>query len=678
MQRKVHYLKNINWPLSGCLLFFSFALPFAASAQTDTAKKLKEVDVNNKSIPQIQTVAPVQQISANAFDQYSALNVADAIRDFSGVNIKDYGGIGGLKTVSVRGLGANHTAVLYDGVEINDAENGQIDLGKLNLNGVQQITLYNAQPENILAPARSFASASVLSIQTIQPHLNVSKPYQFLVGVNAGSFGLINPFLQWQQRIGDRWSFIINSNFENANGQYKYKTNINGPDTTLTRNNTDVKDQQADGALYWAKNDSNKFNLHVNYYNSDRGLPGAVINTNPISTQRLLNRNIFLQSGYQHTWNSGLSILLNTKLSQELTHYKDPYFLNNHGGIDDRYTQREFYLSAALSYHLTQNWEVSYAGDVSFSSLGATSGDSSLYNYAYPKRFTLLNVLASNLKLGKWFFQGSLLNTYVNEQVKTGTPTQPENVLSPTLMASFQPFKKPDWLLRAFYKDIFREPTFDEQYFFAVNGSRNLKPEFAKQYDLGLTYRKSLNGVFDYITVAADCYYNSVTNKIVSIPSQNLELVSIINLGKVKIEGTDISIKTQTKEVNGLRGLLSVNYTYQYAVDVDLNSQYYLQQIPYTPKNTLALNAGVNYRQTGLFFNQVISSSRYYLGQSVPENLVDGYAVSDLSFIYKFSIAKNSAVLSAHADNLFNENYMIVRNFPMPGRSYLLSFQIKI
>src|ERR1700760_2891168 len=131
MQRKVYQQKNmLPFLMTGLLLCF-FTLPVVTFAQTDTSKKINEVKVNARPVPQVQTLTPSQQISSADFDKYSALTVADAIRDFAGVNIKDYGGIGGLKTVSVRSLGANHLGVFYDGVEINDAQNGQIDLGRL-------------------------------------------------------------------------------------------------------------------------------------------------------------------------------------------------------------------------------------------------------------------------------------------------------------------------------------------------------------------------------------------------------------------------------------------------------------------------------------------------------------------------------------------------------------------
>jgi len=674
MKKKVHQFK-LAGPLSAGLLCFCFASPFSASAQkADTAKKLKEVNITTKPVPQIQTITPSQTLSANDFDKYSAFNVADAIRDFAGVNLKDYGGIGGLKTASVRGLGANHLAVLYDGVQINDTQNGQIDLGRLNLENVQDISLYNGQSPEICVPARSFASASVLYIKTIRPNLTAAKPYQVLLGLKGGSFGLVNPYAQWQQRISNRWSFIINSYLENANGRYNYKIKGDGSDSSVTRTDADLSVQEADGALYWTKSDSNKFNLHLNYYNSERGVPGAVVFYNPTSNERLWNKDVFIQSGYEHLWRSSLHLLINTKLSQDYIRYTNPDFLNSQGGLDERYTQREFYQSAALSYHLLQNWEIGYSADVSFSGL-----DANLYQFAYPTRFSLLNVLASNFNIGKWRFQGDLLNTHISEQVKTGQVAPPHTVFSPTLMATYQPFASPDLQLRAFYKDIFRYPTFDEQYYFAITGPRIVKPEYVKQYDVGVTYRKALNSFFDYVTFSADGYYNHVTNKIIALPNPDPSKTTIINLGKVDIKGVDIGIKTQTKTAGGWRGTLSVNYTYQDAIDVtDPISSDYNQQIPYTPKNTLAANGGVDYKSVGIYYNLVLSSSRYYLSENLPQNLVNGYSVSDVSLIYQFKIDGLPAVFSAHADNLFNQQYVIVQSYPMPGRSYLLSFQIKI
>src|ERR1700744_1877687 len=60
---------------------------------------------------------PVQQLKGRELERFNSLSVADAVRYFSGVQLKDYGGVGGLKTINVRSLGSNHTAVFYDGIE---------------------------------------------------------------------------------------------------------------------------------------------------------------------------------------------------------------------------------------------------------------------------------------------------------------------------------------------------------------------------------------------------------------------------------------------------------------------------------------------------------------------------------------------------------------------------------
>ncbi len=662
--------------LSAGVLCFAFLLPVQLFAQTDTAKKIKEVKVTTSPIPQVQSIAPLQSISANDFEHYSAFNVADAIRNFSGVNIKDYGGIGGLKTISVRGLGANHTAVLYDGVQLNDAENGQVDLSKFNLNNVQEITLYNGQPPYICQPARSYASASVLSIKTIKPDLKADKPYLITAGIKAGSFGLFNPYLQWQQRINDQWSFIINSYLENANGRYNYINQGDGSDSVHTRTGAHITSQQIDGAVYWNRSDSSKFNVHINYYNSDRGLPGAVIFYTTSLPARLWNQDLFVQAGYERIWSSGFHLLLNTKLSKDYLHYFTP-FPNIPGNLDQHFTQREAYQSAAVAYTITSNWEVSYAVDASINDLNTQYNVRPATPFPYPTRFTLLNVLASNLTLGKLHLQGSLLNTNTVESVKVGQPAPNRNIYSPTLMASIQPFETPNFQLRGFYKSIFRNLTFNDLYYEPVTNP-NLKPEFAKEFDLGATFSKGLNGFFNYITLTLDAYYNNVTNKIVFIPHDPYNS-SVQNAGKADIKGLDAGLKTQVNIADEWKGSLAVNYTYQQVINVtDPTSSIYLNQLPYTPKNTLAINAGIDHNHLGIYYNQVFSSQRYYTNDNLPDDNLPGYAVSDASVVYRFMTKRTPLMASFEVNNLFNKQYDVIQSYPMPGRSYRITLQITI
>jgi vitamin B12 transporter len=663
-------MHKVIYVLMACV---QFCFLQSAYAQTDTTKKLKEVQVNSKTPLKQQTVIPTQRVSATEFKRYGALNVADALVGFAGVNLKDYGGIGGLKTISVRSLGANHTGVLYDGIQLNDAQNGQIDLGRFSLYNISEIALYNGQVPHIVQPARSFASASILDIITKKPELNAAKPYQVTAGVAGGSFGLINPYLQWQQRISSNWSFTLNGSYTGANGRYKYKIIGDGSDTLATRHNSDVKSYQTDGALYWAKNDSNKFKLQFNYNNSNRGLPGPVIFYTDNSKQQLQNHDLLIQSGYEHIASNSFHLLISSKFSQNYLHYADPDFKNNTGGIDEHYTQHEFYQSIAVGYHLLPNWEVSYATDAALANL-----QSDVYQYAFPTRVSLLNVLATNFTFGKWQLQGNILHNYITESVKTGTAAVNRSAFSPTIAASFKPFDNSGFLLRAFYKNSFRAPTFAEQYYYATV-PRSIRPEYVKQYNLGITYGKSFDALLNDVTLTADAYYNNVKDKIIYLPTRSPETPSVTNLGKVDIKGLDVTLKTRWLLSPSFTGVLSAAYTYQNAINVtNPADSYYLDQIPYTPKNLINLNGGLTYKQLNFYYNYQLSSSRYYISNNEPDYYLPGYHASNASLVYNFLSHKMPVTVSAEVNNIFNLNYVIIRNYPMPGRAFRLSMQITI
>jgi len=644
----------------------------SAFGQTDSTKILKEVEVRMIMPQKINHINPVQQISSAEFKGLSAYNVADAIRNFSGVNIKDYGGIGGLKTVSVRSLSAHHTGVQFDGLQVTDAQNGQIDLGKINLENVASITLYNGHAPDLLQPASAYASASMLVIKSLEPVFKGDKNHRLGVNMKTGSFGLLHPGLSWSQKINKHWALHMNTNWQKANGRYKYKVDGDGSDTLATRNNAQVSTYNANLALYWKGPDSNKFNIRANYQNSSRGLPGAVVYYNPYSNQHLWNKDLQVQSSYQQHYQSRLQLLINAKFSRNGLRYLDPDYLNIAGELDQRFKQIEFYESIALSYPISQRLEMSFSSDVAYNKL-----DMNLYNYAYPSRFTILNAVAAKFVFQDLALQGSLLNTTILEHVTAGTASPGKNIWSPALSLAYKLFGTQDVQLRAFYKNVFRNPTFNDLYY-TRSGRRDLKPEYAEQYNLGITFNKPFSTAFRFINLSADAYYNKVKDKIVAIPNKDLFTWTMMNLGLVDIRGIDLGLKTKIAFEQHINFSLSGNYTFQQAIDItDQQSSVYLHQIPYTPKHTLAVNAGISKGKTGVYYNHIFSSSRYYLSENLPQYFVPGFSVSDVSINHEFR-AKCPISISAEINNLFNRSYAFIRSFPMPGRSIRLSFQITI
>jgi vitamin B12 transporter len=655
------------------LIFYVFLFDVKVYAQRqDTVRVLREVKILSKSIPIVNSISPVQQINSSDFKKISAYNLADAIRNFSGVNIKDYGGIGGLKTVSVRSLGANHTGVQLDGLAIGDSQNGQVDLGKINLDNIESISLFNGQPSDITVSARSLASASLLVVNSSEPKFQHNKKYNFEAQFKTGSFGLINPSLQWQQQLNKNWALNFTNIYQKANGKYKYKVDGDGSDTLALRTNADIEVFQTDANLIFKPNDSTSFNIRANYYQSDRGLPGAVVFYNPYTNQHLWNKDFFLQIRFKKKWNK-LQYITAFKYANNYLRYLDPDYLNIAGELNQEYKQQELYGSTTIVYSILKYLDFAYAGDFIYNTLSTN-----LYNYAYPNRYSFLNAFSGRFKSNSIEIQASLLHTYIHENVAVGKASDDKTIYSPSILASFKPWQNRGFMIRAFYKEIFRNPTFNDLYYTRM-GNRALKPEFASQYNLGLSYSKAQLGHLNYLTFTADAYYNNVKDKIIAIPNKDLFSWTMLNLGEVDIRGIDIGLKTQVKVLNDLDFSISGNYTYQQALDVtDKTSSVYLNQIPYTPEHTFAINIGFDINDWSLFYNQIYSSHRYYLSENLPEYFVPGFNVGDLSISKNFSVLQKSVSVSTEINNLFNQSYAFIRSFPMPGRSIRISCKIQI
>ena len=151
------------------LLVFLVAasLPVAAQQREDSTRYLETVTVRGRQTRG--EILPAQALAGKELQRLGVYSVADAVRYFSGVQVKDYGGVGGLKTVNIRAMGSHHVGVFYDGVELGNAQNGVVDLGRFSLDNMEAITMHNGQKSAILQTARDHASASAIYMTARRP-----------------------------------------------------------------------------------------------------------------------------------------------------------------------------------------------------------------------------------------------------------------------------------------------------------------------------------------------------------------------------------------------------------------------------------------------------------------------------------------------------------------------------
>lgn len=654
-------------------------------SKLDSIQCLRTIEVIGNGYKE---VIPSQKLSGKELEALNSFSVADAIRYFSGVQIKDYGGVGGLKTVDIRSMGTNHMGVFYDGIQLGNAQNGQIDLGKFSLDNIEEISLYNGQKSEIFQSAKDFGSAGTLYIKTRTPRFPEGKDMTLLGTYRTGSFGLINPSILWEQKINKNVSSSFNIEYTNATGRYPFrykKIFQNGMvawDTTAIRQNGDIQALRIEQSLHGYLIQG-KWQAKAYFYNSEKGIPGAIVNNVWKRSQRQWDRNFFLQSSFQKQLITAYDLLVNIKYANDWMRYLNPDTTLMY--IDNKFQQQEIYASIANKYSIFPNWDINISCDYQWNILDAT-----LQDFVYPERNTVLTALATAFEWQQIKVQTSLLGTFVFETVRKQDSHQTVSAnnkkeYTPAVFLSYRPFKRYNLNLRAFYKRIFRMPTFNDLYYTDI-GNISLEPEYTNQYNLGFQYSKDWeNGIVSLFNFRADAYYNEVTDKIVAIPKGNGQYRwMMMNLGYVEIRGIDVSTKTGWRLPYKIVLYTSLNYTFQKAQDFtnpsdnDPESGSYGSQIAYIPWHNGSAIANLMWKTWDLNYSFIYVGERYHNSSNILANYEQPWYTHDLTLGKRFRIKTINGKFSAEINNILNQYYDVILNYPMPGRNYKLILKIEL
>lgn len=625
----------------------------------------------------VSSAIPAQTLSGKELKALSANTIADAIRYFSGVQLKDYGGIGGLKTVNIRSMGSQHVGVFYDGIALNNAQNGQIDLGRFSLDNMEAISIHNGQKSSLLQSAQDYASSSTIYMRTRTPRFE-SGNRNLDIGFKTGSFGTANPSLLWEQRLSDRLSSSVSAEYLYTTGRYKFRyTTLGGYDTTQTRHGGDVSALRAEAGLFGTVKEG-QWRAKLYFYNSERGYPGAAVRHEPGKFRhedRQWDRNIFVQGMFRKRLAERYNILVSGKYANDYLRYlSDPRINESTMYVDNRYHSQEVYLSTAGEAEVFKWWSLNLAADYRYNTM-----TSDMPLFAYPRRHTLLAAAATSLRFDRLNIQGSVLYTHIKDHTDiSGASAGSKDVWSPSVAVRYKPFREHELDIRAFYKSTFRMPTLNDLYYTFI-GNKYLKPEHATQYDIGAVYsRRFVRRSFKQLELQADLYYNVVNDKIVAIPASNQFQWTMLNLGRVEIKGLDAMMLTRW-----LFGKVSmhtrVNYTWQQAQDkTDPSSPYYGGQIPYIPWHSASATLGADFCGWSLSYSFIYTGKRYESVANTPENYAPPWYTHDMSVSKSFTIRRVGMRATAELNNIFNQQYEVVQCYPMPGTNFKIKINVTI
>ena len=622
-------------------------------------------------------VIPSQTLTGEQLEKLSSHSVADALRYFSGLQLKDYGGVGGIKTVNIRSLGTNHLGISYDGIELGNAQNGQIDLGQFSLDNVEEITLFNGQKSALLQPASDFGHAGSVYIRTRAPRFREGKNYNLQLKAKYGSSDLFRFSTLWEQRLSRRVSSSLSAEVLTSSGKYKFhyrRKKQDGTvayDTTAIRQNGDIWSVRAEGNLHGMV-DEGFWKFKVYTYHSERGIPGAIVNNVWRRGERQWDHNTFLQGRFQKSFGERFTTQAVAKYAYYNTRYvnRDTTLLM----VDNTYKQQELYFSTSNVYQILPEWSASLSYDFRWNKL-----DADMRQFVYPERYSNYLSLATAVNLNWLKAQGSILMTTVKDHIQRGLSQPSKVAYTPAFFLNVYPFASRELSLRLYAKKSFRMPTFNDLYYTDM-GNALLSPETALQYNAGLSYDHEWNsGLVRFFHIQADAYYNSVHDKIVAYPKGQQFRWTMLNLGKVHIKGVDVETELTLVPVRGLLVTGRLQYTYQQARDVtNPQDAYYEHQIPYIPWHSGSAILNIQYYGWDLNYSFIYAGERYNQQENIKYNYMQPWYTSDLSLAYQWPMMKTRWRLMLEVNNLFSQDYDVILNYPMPKRNYGITLDVKI
>ena len=666
-------------------------LPLVLMAQSkyDSVQHVREIVVVSR--PAMREVVPSQKLNGELLERLNTHSIADALRYFSGIQLKDYGGVGGIKTVNIRSMGTHHLGISYDGVQLGNAQNGQIDLGQFSLDNIEEITLYNGQKSAIFQPASDFGNAGAIYIRTKAPDFSMHKAqgtrhnYHLRFKTQYGSSEMFRFSTLWEQRLSETVSSSVSAGFLTASGKYKFRYERRYPngetawDTTAVRHNGDIHAERIEANLF-GKLYQGSWQLKGYLYNSARGIPGAIVNNVWRRGERQQDLNTFFQAAYDKNIGEGFSTRWLAKYAYYNTHYvnRDSTQLP----VDNRYKQQEIYLSTANVLELLPNWSASLSYDFKWNKL-----DADMWNFAYPTRISNLVSLATAIDYKHLKAQASVLASFINDRTHrasgntkiSGDSKSSISKLTPALFVNVYPFQGTFFSLRAYVKKSFRMPTFNDLYYTDM-GNANLVPESAIQYDLGFALNKHFEcGLIRHAEMHFDAYFNNVRDKIVAYPKGQQFRWTMLNLGKVHIKGIDVEAEADCSVGSGITATVRAQYTYQDARDVtNPNDSYYEHQIPYIPWHSGSAIVGLSYKNWDFNYSFIYAGERYDEQENILYNHMEPWYTSDLSLRYRFTTHSLQFTAQAEVNNVLGQDYEVITNYPMPGRNYALTLSVEI
>ena len=581
---------------------------------------------------------------------------------FPGMQLRSYGGLGGMKTVSFRSLGAGHTTVVSDRFALSQTQSGQTDLGQIPVDFIRSLTLVQNAGTSTSYPIHAKLAGQIIAIETFHTQLSVNDSLKLILGMQAGSFGQLDGHFFISQRLS-KWRFSLSMKGRTFNGKYPFTYQNGNSEVRTRRNNGDLTDMFGTASIAWIP--TRQTSVQVAYSGAlfDKGLPGAVVFYNETAGQRLNGNNHLLS--IRHTFTSPRwSGSTTADIQQNSLDYVDSNYLNAQGYLHSHFVSQQTEAQTQWKFQPLKALELLAGTGFRYETLRSES------IAGFPERLSLDGIVAAKLRAG-FNFQLGL------QSVQDIRPLETKRL--------FVLLPSADWIhqlnrrfyIGASYRYTVRQPSFNELYYNQI-GNSDLHPEKAHLGAIRMEYRReSGNWLF---RTNLQPFYVYAKDKILAIPTKNLFIWSIQNIGKSQAAGVEFTQKV-VRKLQKATVNLNINYTFQYTQDLsDPKGPTYGHLLSYSPLH--AGTAELGYERTNWGFSALMTyqGERYALNENIPVNLLEDFLLLDCSAFYTFQFGKREQRLIVRGafNNITNNYYSYIRYFVMPGRNFTVRLSYEL
>ncbi len=614
--------------------------------------KLEEISITGEGPEDIYSAQ--ERVITGDSESFRFETPGELIAQRSSLSLKDYGS-GSLKLISARGMAPENTIVLFNEARVNDLRTGAFNFASLSPLSADRIEINRSDENNLLNPA-----GGIVRLYSE----NSGSENRIRGGYKSGPSGGTSFYVSSDLSRGNIAGRAI---FERTWSSNHFKYQFEGE--RLERENSWFSKTFA-GAGIDFKSEKHLLKLYSHYSFFENGIPGFVVSNNTASSRSSGKSEalLFIVNSFYEI--SNRAILKNT-INYSFQQYSvyDPAGKIFYSGNLQKSELSEISYNGALNFDFGL-MKIKAANYSSYSTLelsGASDNDK-------------LNRFSSRTGMN---FSGDFSPAEKIFEKTTWLISGGFEYLGEDYLDSFEGFYKAGLTITpSFYKNMlfylsysydFRNPTFNERYYSRAFNTGELNPEKYHMLEAGAAWsiwKESFRLSLDYFNIAG-------TNKIIWFPYRAVFQVPR-NVEGVRTEGVEFMLAGNMPD-NLLQGEIIYTYTdSRNRSGLPGNDNTWNKLLVYTPLHRVNLNLSFNWKNFRLSSMNTWSGKSYYTPDNDEFSSLDSWFISDLSLGYKIITGPISHNIGLNIYNLFNENYFIVQSYPMPLRSFSITYMLTI